>query len=264
MGLNQGKNIVLQSRTAVVVMVDLSSQMDHAMTIDGERKSVGEFITIALNNTLSGIFMRSHTLGTLQNIFDVAVLLYSGKGVKSCFGDITNPFISIEELAKHSANSNIFRIKSITPLDSPDDYEWLAESDYIIEFSGSRAMAEALDTAYRVVTERYRTAPKSDNAPCVINICGGAPDDCTLSSLLERAERIKAIGRDENKGCRMVNILLDHTLNAQPPLEYPSDEELSRNPSALVSTLGEVSSLIMRGSEECRALIINNIPTDIM
>ncbi len=261
-------------RCAFVILMDRSSQMGNVITIDKNNKQIGEIAIEVLNNTLSGIFMRANQDGVLHDIFDIAILLYSGDGVESCFGSIDNPFISISEISKSSPQRKFFTIKNITPLDSPDDYEWLGENGLLIEFSGSRAMKAAYEAAYRAVNIWCQQATQqrsmSYKAPYIINICSGAPDDSDLRSVVNIAKQIQTIETKSEERCNIVNILLSNVLETHSRIQYPTDEELSHIPNSTLRALGEASSYLSEvehndtSSPRHRALLYNDSAFDLI
>ncbi len=233
-----------------MIMIDLSESMNRVVKIGGSTQRAGDLGVEWLNMLLAKIYMLAHGDGYELNRYDVAVVGYSGRGVMSMLSRYEEPFIDALELSTLSTEQRWLKVRSISPLDSPDDYVKLAEKDHLVEFYGGKPMFEAYHTVMEWLEKWFNQ--RTNGAAVVMNISSDSvPTDSSLNAIVGISNHIGTIVKGD---VMMLNMVLSDKLDSRHCSLFPTDDELYYNPSTLFRTLGEASSSL-KGVEAALPLI---------
>ncbi len=218
-------NSISQSNKALIVIaVDQSGSMSGEVTIGSRTTSKADMVTEIANDLIAELVERSRRYDGVRDYFDVAIIGYSGLGVRSLFGD--KKWISTSELDKAYIDEREVVRECRMPDGNPQllQYKtrrWLAPSS-----TGATPMYEALFTINDIVEEWCSLEENRDSiAPEIFNITDGESTDCNYDDVVEISSKIK--GQSTKIGNSLLfNIHISSTITE--PQIFPSLESLSK------------------------------------
>lgn len=236
----------VRRRILFVVLVDISASLTDYVPASCmvENRLLSEVVIERLNELIAELYRRYN--GDQSSYREVAVVGYSGNGVKTIVGDGGRRAIPIAELGQISISGEWLEIRALTQLDRFGWYDELPCGDSMAEgcldFKGCRAMLMGFLTAAKVVEEWQREQLFDERSrACVINLTGGIPEDCSAEVLDGAAQFVKSINRDNTL---VMNVLMNERSDSRRDFSYPTDKEPARDRSLLVRLLASLSSVV--------------------
>ncbi len=110
------KSITREHRTAFMILIDQSGSMVERIEYDGLKISKSEAVAMVTNQILSELIARARRYEGVRDYYDIAVVGYSGEGVKSALAPNDEPFVSVSELAKREVANVERRQECRSPL----------------------------------------------------------------------------------------------------------------------------------------------------
>ena len=214
--MNYKAEISRSSPTAVLMVIDQSTSMNHHLTTGATKAS---FLADVLNKTLYTIITNCSKADGVRDYFEVGVLAYSGTDARNGFRGIlgSNMVHPISRIADSPLRVES-RMKKI-----------LGANDELIERSvkfpvwfeprsrGKTSMCAGLRLAIDVIDEWCSKHPTAF-PPTILHVTDGHPTDGDPESI---SEKLKHLGTEDGT-CLLFNLHIDVGTGA--PLVFPNDE----------------------------------------
>lgn len=193
------QSITRTHRTAFVLAIDCSGSMAEQIVFLGRRMSKAEAVALVANRLLFELCERARRSDGIRDYYDVAVLGYAGKTIRSLLGD-DNRFYSVAELARladtlPTAGQGEYRLPdgSAALLDEVPVPVWIAP-----EARDETPMYEALLDVRELVAEWTMNPRHAESFPPVVfNITDGEASDCDDDELRGVCRQIRSLHTDD-------------------------------------------------------------------
>ena len=185
--------------------------------------SKAEAVALACNFLVDEFLALATRHDGVRNYYDIAILSYSGHGIKSMLSG--DGFVSITELAKDIPPLRHYSFEQRRPdggttYASFDLHSWVHPTAY-----GDTPMHEALSRVYDMIDEWCHDERNRDSfPPLVFHISDGECTDADPHTLISLAERIMACSTNDGNTL-IFNIHLT-TDSEQRPLSFPSEHSI--------------------------------------
>ncbi len=247
------RSITRAHRTAFVIAIDQSGSMAGMVTLMGRTISKSQAVAEATDRLLFELIERARRSDGVRDYYDVAVVGYSGEGVRSLIGG-ERGFVPITELAGRS----VVQQRLTFPLRRPDGLPVLCTSilpAYVEPCAtGATPMYEAL-LAVREMLAGWCADPAHADSfpPIVFNITDGEPSDCGERDLYDICTQLMRTGtRDGRSFLLNMHIASD---DAAESILFPAAGEIDRCNNRYARMLFDCSSVMPEAmNEEIRDL----------
>ncbi len=188
------KSITRNSRTAFIILIDQSGSMADMVDFCAKKMNKSQVVAKLCNSFLQELLLISTRDNERRHYFDIALVAYSGDGVRSIFGDEKSIFVPVTEIEEYilerkivdferELSDNSFRI------DREEDCCWVKAKN-----SGNTPMHEALNFIYYHLQKWCSEFGElAGFVPLVFNITDGIASDCNQDHLGIVFEEIKSI-----------------------------------------------------------------------
>lgn len=211
-------------RTAFVLIVDCSGSMSEQVTFNRRRTSKAEAVAEVANHLLFELTERARRSDGIRDYYDIAVLGYSGDGVKPLLGD-REEFYPITRIAQMAAASRSEKGEYQQPDGSASLLEEIPIPLWIKpEAHGETPMLEALICTRNLVA-RWTTDPAHAESfpPVVFNITDGEASDGDDEDLCGVSSQIRSL-RTGDGNVLLINIHIASGTTNQT-LVFPTTDE---------------------------------------
>lgn len=177
-------------RMAFVILADGSGSMEEDIVYRGKKQSKARAVASIINMFIDELMHRSQREDGMRYYFDVAVLVYSGRGVEA----VLDPkgFVTLTDLRMRTVPTRVEHIMRTLP-DGVQTPAAIVENCWVEPMAfGDTPMGAALVEADRLV--RRWCADRNNREsfpPMVINITDGEATDAGPADLKEYAAKIK-------------------------------------------------------------------------
>lgn len=215
-------SITRQHRTAFVLLLDHSGSMAEPLPKEVGRTKA-EAVSEIANTLLYELVERARRSEGVRNYYDVAVVGYSGRGVKSLL-DPHEWFIPISRLAKLQPEMKSRWVKRPHPAGG-EVMQQVTRPEWVKPCAeGTTPLYEAL-CEVRMELERWCREPQHRESfpPVVFHITDGEASDADPTSLREVCRHIRSLGTADGEV-----LLINCHLSSHPLTEsvlFPSTEE---------------------------------------
>lgn len=189
--------ITREHRTAFVLLTDRSGSMAEEVLFGRVRVTKADAVAQIINLLVDELVNRCRREEGVRDYFDIAVLEYSGEGVKPLLPG-TGDFIVPSELVRMPVETRTRHILRRLP-DGSEISSALERKEWIKpKASGNTPMGAALAEAERLV-RRWCAKPANRYSfpPVVINVTDGEASDACYRELCDCADRIKSTGTQD-------------------------------------------------------------------
>lgn len=221
--MNYTQSITRLRRTAFVLAIDQSGSMVEELEFRGRHMPKAAAVAEVANSLLSELLLRATREGEVRDYYDIAVIGYSGEGVRSLLS-ADETFVPVSALEGAARNTHRVCVERRLPDGQPAFNEvtlrqWIAPAA-----SGQTPMYEAL-YCIRDLVETWCSRPEHRESfpPLVFNITDGEASDSDEEELAHIAARIRSLGTDDGQAL-LVNIHLASG-DAAPGRIFLTDEE---------------------------------------
>lgn len=205
--------------------------------INGRTLNKAEMVCEVVDDLLSELVERSRRSDGMRNYYDVAILGYSGRGVRALLGSGSGSSSTIVEI--DSAAIEERDVERCYTMNSGEKHyqrhrmrRWIEP-----EATGSTPMYEALLTTCDIVREWVERAENRESFPPIIfNITDGESTDCNYSDIALVASKIKALSTLDGQAL-LFNVHIASNKEAKS-LIFPCPEEFSRTAYPTNASLG--------------------------
>ncbi len=219
------RSITREHRTAFVILIDQSGSM--AELIDYEGRTITKATAVAeVTNLIIGELMeRARRHDGIRDYYDIAVVGYSGEGVKPMLTEGEEPFISIGELSKSSVKIHSHVVERLAPNGVIIPYTVTTPMWISPHATGQTPMYEGLNFAYDIL-KRWCAKPDHFDSfpPIIFNITDGESSDCSAEDLMKISRKIRALSTADGEAF-MINIHIA-TSPGQESMIFPTIEEV--------------------------------------
>lgn len=223
-----------EHRTAFILLCDSSGSMTEEILFQDAVIPKSEAVSLIINMLIDELINRSRREEGIRDYFDIAVLEYSGEGIRSLLSP-DGKFTTASELNRRAVTTRKRHVVRTLPGGNQiaallEQRQWITAKAF-----GDTPMGAALAEAEKLVNA-WCAVPQNQNSypPLVINITDGEASDAGSAELVATADRIKAITtRDGN--VLLFNIHIETTSGSEltkmsfpdadtelPPLKYAS------------------------------------------
>ena len=191
-------------RTAFVLAIDCSGSMRERIVFNGMPMSKAEAVALVTDYTIDELIERARRGGVCRNYYDIAVVGYSGDGVRSMLPAPHEDFaVAVDALSR-----------AMPPLRR-------MEFDQRPAAGGLTPMYEALLTVRDIVDEWCSRAENAESFPPVVfNITDGESSDGDYDDLCDMASQIRRTGTADGETL-LINIHLS-TDSSRRSILFPS------------------------------------------
>lgn len=195
-------------RGLFVIAIDCSASMQERIVFNSLSMSKSEAVALVCNYTIDELMARATRQGVVRNYYDIAVIGYSGDGIRPLIGDGTQQLIAIDLLAKMSPEPCSYTFNQHLDDGTTVGATFTLHPWITPHAAANTPMHEAMLEIERLVAEWCRMPENRESfPPVVINISDGECSDGTAADLIGVAERIKSHStRDGNT--LLINICL--------------------------------------------------------
>jgi hypothetical protein len=216
--------ITRNAPTAFVFLLDQSGSMAEQTVYDGATQTKAQALATVTNSLLDELIDRCRRTTGLGDYYHIAVLGYSGNGVRDLLGDsgfVVPSELALRNLPTQTTLRERTRPDGTTIVTTTTNNRWVEP-----EAVGMTPMYEALSRAYNMVeqfcsSEQFRQS----YPPTIFNITDGEATDATDAQLRGLAERIKSLATLDG-GVQLVNVNLAKSDKQQSVLFPSAVEEL--------------------------------------
>ncbi|MFR9534574.1 MAG: vWA domain-containing protein [Rikenellaceae bacterium] len=218
------KSITRKNRALFIIAIDQSCSMAGELIIAGRTLSKAEMVAEVASDLIAELIERSRRSEGIRDYYDVAVIGYSGEGVRS----ILSPerWISITELDKLEVEKGeVEREYRLSDgelrLFRHHVRRWITPTA-----TGSTPMYEALLTVHDIAQEWISSHENRESFPPIIyNITDGESTDCDYDDIAEVASKIKSISTLDGQALLFnVHIASSHS---EKSILFPSLAEMA-------------------------------------
>ncbi|MDR2894287.1 MAG: VWA domain-containing protein [Alistipes sp.] len=210
--------------TAFILLIDRSGSMGERIVFGGGEMTKARAVSMVAGSFIDELLFRATREGGVRDYYDIAVLGYSGDGVRSLLspaGEFTTP--------SRLAASAVRRQKISRERLLPSGRTTIAVTEHNVwiepRAEGATPMCGALEEALSLA-ERWCRAKRNHGSypPTVINITDGEASDGGADRVGEPAAKIRATGTDDGHTL-LVNIHLARRDDPFPPVLFPSSPD---------------------------------------
>ncbi len=225
--MNYTQSITRRHRTAFVIAIDQSGSMAEELEFRGRRLSKAAAVAEVTNSLLSELLLRATREGEVRDYYDIAVIGYSGDGVRSLLRT-DETFVPVTVVATSARNTRTATVERRLPdgqpaLNEVTVREWIAPAA-----TGQTPMYEALLHVHDLVEAWCRRPEHRESfPPLIFNITDGEASDSDEEELCEIAGRIRELGTGDGRAL-LVNIHIASG-NAAPARIFLTEEEAAYN-----------------------------------
>ncbi len=237
------KSITREHRTAFMILIDQSGSMVEMVEYDGAKISKSEAVALATNQILSELIERARRHDGVRDYYDVAVVGYSGAGVKSMLSPNDEPFVSIVDLAARDVEIKSHTIER-SSLSGVTFSHTISTPEWIIPLhTGETPTFEAFSYCYDNTKkwcsniENYESFP-----PIIINITDGESTDCSPSELKTISSKLRSLTTSDGN-VFVINIHLASSPEHQSIL-FPTIDEVEMCTDSKAKHLSQASSIM--------------------
>jgi hypothetical protein len=235
--------------TAFVVLIDRSGSMKERITFAGTEMTKARAVSLVANSFIDELMFRARREGGVRDYYDMAVIGYSGDGVRSLIspdGDFTTPSRLASTRVKRETISRERVLPSGRSVVAVTEHNlWVDE-----KAAGITPMCGALRAA-QSLTEWWCAHNKANYPPTVINITDGETTDGNEGTIREIAEKIRATATSDGQTLLM-NIHLARRDEEWPAVMFPSSVDQLPN-HRYAQMLWDISST-MRDRDDVKAV----------
>lgn len=183
--------------TAFIVLIDQSGSMREKIVFGGSEMSKARAVALVTNSFIDELIYRARREGGIRDYYDIAVMGYSGDGVRSLISP-DGEFSSPSKLAATRVRREIISRERLLPsgrsvLAVTEHNMWIAE-----KASGKTPMCEALAKVLTLVGGWCGQKRNSQSyPPTVINITDGESSDCDPVLVADTARKIRQTGTED-------------------------------------------------------------------
>ncbi len=237
------KSITREYRTAFVILIDQSGSMVEHVEYEGSQISKSEAVALVTNQILSELIERAKRYEGVRDYYDVAVVGYSGMGIKSMLAPNESPFISIKELSELDVESVERIIECNTPSGEPFSYTTHTAQWITPMHSGETPMFEVLSYTYDWV-KRWCSKPENHDSfpPIIFNITDGESSDCTTEDFVNMSRKLQSLSTSDGN-VFVINIHLASN-NKQQSIIFPTIAEIENFTHLKAKDLSRASSVM--------------------
>lgn len=180
--------------TAFVVLIDQSGSMNERVFFSGNQMTKARAVALVTNSFIDELIHRARREGGIRDYYDMAVVGYSGEGIRSLIspdGELTTPS---KLAAMNVRRENVSRKRALPSGNSvlavTEQNAWITEKAY-----GTTPMCEALSRCFSLV-ESWCASKRNSKSfpPTVINITDGESSDCDPALVSCIARKIRETG----------------------------------------------------------------------
>ncbi len=211
--------------TAFIVLIDQSGSMKERIFFAGDRMTKAKAVARVTNSFIDELIHRARREGGIRDYYDIAVVGYSGEGVRSLVspdGEFTSPS---RLAAMNVKRENISRERML-----PGGRSTLSVTEHNVwidpKASGTTPMCKALAGGLALV-EKWCAIKQNSKSypPTVINITDGESSDCDPVLVAETARKIRGTGTADG-GTLLMNIHLSRAGDDRAMIFPSSPDEL--------------------------------------
>lgn len=196
-------------RTAFVLAIDCSGSMRERIVFNGMPMSKAEAVALVTDYTIDELIERARRGGVCRNYYDIAVVGYSGDGVRSMLPASHDGFaVAVDALSRAMPPLRRMEFDQRLPDGSHaivgfDLHRWIEPAA-----GGLTPMYEALLTVRDIVDEWCSRAENAESFPPVVfNITDGESSDGDYDDLCDMASQIRRTGTADGETL-LINIHL--------------------------------------------------------
>ena len=237
--MSYSARITTFSKQAIVFLVDQSGSMSEPISWHDGRSTKSAAVADVLNSTIGEIVARCNNYGEYKPYFDIAVLGYSGAGVRSLISE-DKAFVSPAELAfswiRKDETSSVRVLPNGKTIATCSNKKIWVES----KADGCTPMVGAFRRAYEILSG-WIGARDSQQCipPMVINITDGQATDGNHDKLVEVSLLLRSLATEEG-GVVVMNVHISN-LTTQSSV-FPSVDNCPETGENDTRTLFEMSS----------------------
>ena len=209
-------------RTAFVLAIDCSGSMRERIVFNGMPMSKAEAVALVTDYTIDELIERARRGGVCRNYYDIAVVGYSGDGVRSMLPAPHEDFaVAVDALSRAMPPLRRMEFDQRLPDGSHaivgfDLHRWIEPAA-----GGLTPMYEALLTVRDIVDEWCSRAENAESFPPVVfNITDGESSDGDYDDLCDMASQIRRTGTADGETL-LINIHLS-TDSSRRSILFPS------------------------------------------
>lgn len=186
------------NRQTIIFLIDQSGSMNEPIAWGGNETTKAEAVADVVNGALSELLARCNNYGNFKSYFNIAVIGYSGIGVRSLLGDGRRNFHLPSELAYGwKRNEETVNVRNLpngkqcaTKVSKKIWIEPLAE--------GRTPMVGTLNYVHDLLLVNLsQDENKNSFPPLVINITDGEVNDGDIKQMIECGKRIKSLSTND-------------------------------------------------------------------
>ncbi len=248
------QSITRANRALFVLAIDESGSMAELIHQGGRTLSKAEMLSEVANTIIAELIERSHRSEGIRNYYDVAIIGYSGDGIRSYFGQ--KDYLSIGEIAAMDVPT-----KQVTKEYVGADGQMKIITENLkcwvkAHASGKTPMYEALSYIYEFIM-RWCSDPANINSfpPIIFNISDGLPTDGEQQDIENISSMIKSLSTNDGAALLSNIHIAPHT--QENSMLFPTHEDIEPyiKSSSSIATLYESASVMPE--------IFNNIICEI-
>lgn len=221
------QGITRRHRTAFVIAIDLSGSMAEPVMIGDRKATKAAWVCETANRLIFELIERARRSDGVHDYYDLAVIGYSGEGVRPLLSE--EWFLGIDRVAAlpHQKETTYERRTA------PDGHPLLLKMEYPVwitpEAQGQTPLYEALCEIYGHLKE-WIADPRHRESfpPIVFNITDGEASDGDREAILDIAKQIRSLRNAEGE-VLLINIHISSN-RLLKSLSFPSSrEEVAEN-----------------------------------
>ena len=180
-------------RGMFVIAIDCSASMQEQITFNSLSMSKAEAVAMVCNYTIDELVARATRQGIVRDYYDIAVIGYSGDGIRPLIGDGTQRRIAIDQLSKIAPKPCSYTFDQHLDDGTTVSATFTLHPWITTLASANTPMHEAMIAIESIVAEWCRMPENRESfPPVVINISDGECSDGTAEDLINVAECIKS------------------------------------------------------------------------
>lgn len=249
------KPITHLRRTAFVILLDCSTSMQARTSLNAAFMSKADAVATVCNFMLDELLERATRGQEVRNYYDIAVLGYSDKSVRSLLSDDGEGFIPIDRLAKMAPEPKTRCFEQILEDGSSTSAFFSLRPWIEPQALGDTPMHMGLTHAYMLL-EKWCSKPENQDSfpPIVFHITDGAATDARPEELISIARSITSTQTNDGNTL-LINIKL--CTEEGKSVLFPSTLE-HLDGSIHHRALYEMSSIMPRQLEPYISTIVNH------
>ncbi len=219
------QSITRANRTLFVLAIDESGSMSEMLTLGGRTLTKAEKLSEVANTIIAELIERSRRSDGIRDYYDVAIIGYSGEGVRSCFEGAN--YLPISKIAAMEVPTKQISRECVAPDGSARIITESMKCWVEARSMGKTPMYEALSYIYEFVKE-WCANPQNSNSfpPTICNITDGLPTDCEYFDIYDIASMIKSLTTNDGAAL-LTNIHISSEANINSLL-FPTTVEVEQ------------------------------------